>query len=322
MKLSRLEIFSTKIIGIIIAVKNLKKNLSMKNIITLIFTLFVLTGISQKTAQDRAEDVVKAHLIKTFTAEKYKSYGFEELFKVSPPRILEVESLKSKIDKLRKNNLLTDSSLKHYDSILKLKVDTIKGLKEFSYYDIKHYYVIKDAKKNHLYFTQFFLFPDGKIKDVTQLMKYEFVGKEYDWFYNYYRRNPMLPNNIRENKKCFQYLDNLLENETFNRESTMATVINTYSVISTKQFLDTTVLTRLLSMHWLKKNNDTELTINQFSDVSPILDSTETIGYKLFVKYENAGVEKVQYFEFDLNYILSNSLPVEKPFEQYFKKEK
>ena len=75
--------------------------------------------------------------------------------------------MKKKIDVLRKNNLLTDSSLKHYDSILKLKVDTIKSLKQFSYYDIKHYYVIKESDKNHLYFTQFYLYPDGKIKDVT-----------------------------------------------------------------------------------------------------------------------------------------------------------
>ncbi len=289
----------------------------MKKSIALIFICLATMGFGQQTAQDRAEELVKKHLTTVF-GEKYKSYGFETLYKVSPPRITEVENLKYKIDVLRKNNLLTDSSLKYYDSIIKLKIDTIKKNKEFSTYDISHFYVLKESGKNNLYYTQFFLTPDGKIKDINQKMNYEFVGKEYDWFYNYYRRNPMLPNNPEENKNCFLYLDNLLQNAE-KKEAAMATVINTYSVIAKKGYLDTVELPRVLSMHWLKLNNDTELIINKFSKVKPILDSTKKIGYNLFILYEKQGVEYARYFEFDINFILTGSLPVEKPFEQYFK---
>ena len=290
----------------------------MKQLFAILFILLFSFGFGQRNAQERAENAVKKHLKNTFK-EKYKSYGFETLYKVSPPRITEVENLKYKIDVLRKNNMLTDSSLKYYDSIIKLKVDTIKANKEYSTYDISHYYVIKDEGKNFLYYTQFFLTPDGKIKDVTQKMKFEFVGKEYDWFYNYYRRNPMFPENSTENKNAFLYLDNILK-ESENKEAAMATVIHTYSVISKKRYMDTVEIPKILALHWLKKNNTEPLIIEKFSEIKTISDNNEKIGYNLFILYQKQGKMYAQYFEYNTNFVLTGSLPVEKPFEKYFNK--
>ena len=160
----------------------------MKKIITVVFLLSISLGYGQYTAQDRAEKTVREHLTKSFTSEKYKSYGFEELYKTTPSEILEVEELKNKVNVLREKNLLTDSSLAYYDSLTKVKVDEVKAKKLFSTYDIKHNFVLKEGEKNTLHYYNFVLFPDGKIKDVQLLMKFEFVGSEYDWFYNYYRR--------------------------------------------------------------------------------------------------------------------------------------
>lgn len=291
----------------------------MKKLLAFLFLLSSVSGFAQDDAQGRAEQVVKEHLKSVF-GDEYKSYGFSELYKTSPARIMEVESIKSKVDVLRKNNLLTDSSLKAYENLIERKIDTIKANKEFPTYDIKHYFVVKEDKKDFLYQTQFYFYPDGKIKDLTQLMKYEFTGKEYDWFYGYYRRNPALPNDILENKKVYKYLDAMLVDPE-DPESAMATVINTYSVISTKGYLDTVNLPRILSMRWLKKNSENEIIITEFSPVSPIYIDSEKVGYKLFVKYEMQGVEYAHYFEFDIQFIMTGSLPVEKPFEPYFKKQ-
>jgi len=156
----------------------------MKKIITIVFLLNLTIGFGQYTAQDRAEKTVREHLIKSFTNEKYKSFGFEELYKTSPKEILEIEELKSKVNVLRKNNLLTDSSLSYYDSLTRVKVDAVKAKKLFSTYDIKHNFVIKEGENNTLNYYNFILYPDGKIKDVQQLMKFEFAGSEYDWFYS------------------------------------------------------------------------------------------------------------------------------------------
>ena len=289
----------------------------MKQFITLLLLFSYSLGFSQDDAQDRAENVVKKHL-KGIFGEEYKSYGFSELFKTSTPRIIEVEEIKKKVDVLRKNNLLTYSSLRAYDELIQKKIDTIKMNKEFPIYDIKHYFVVKEEKIDYLYQTQFFLFPDGKIKDLTQLMKYEFTGKEYDWFYGYYRRNPVLPNDILENNKVYKYLDAMLVNPE-DAESAMATVINTYSIISTKGYLDTVNLPRILAIKWLKKNTKDEIIITEFSEVSLIQIDSEKVGYKLFVKFEMNGIEYAQYFEFDTRFILTGSLPVEKPFSSYFK---
>jgi hypothetical protein len=290
----------------------------MKKILLFLFVLTSYLGFGQNNSQDKAENIVKKHLTSVF-GDTYKSYGFETLYKISPPRITQVEDLKYKIDVLRKNNLLTDSSLKYYDSIIKMKIDTIRLNKEFSSYELSHYYVVKDGDKNFLYYTQFILTPDGKIKDLNKKMSYEFVGKEYDWFYSYYRRNPMLPNDLKENEKCFEYLNNLLKTNE-NKEATMATVIHTYSVISRKGFLDTIELPKLLAINWLRLNNIEEFVIARFSTVKSIIDEGEKIGYNLFVEYEKDNKKQVRYFEYDMNFILTGSLPVDMPFEPYFTK--
>jgi len=72
----------------------------MRKIFTLLFILNLTLGYGQYTAQDRAEEMVKEHLIKSYTKEKYKSFGFEDLYKTTPPEILEVEELKNKVKSL------------------------------------------------------------------------------------------------------------------------------------------------------------------------------------------------------------------------------
>ena len=84
----------------------------MKKILLILFVLITVNGLSQRNAQDRAEDAVKKYLTEIFTKEKYKPFGFEPLFKITPPEIMEVDVLKMEVDELRKSNKLTDTLLK------------------------------------------------------------------------------------------------------------------------------------------------------------------------------------------------------------------
>ena len=115
----------------------------MKKILLILFVLITLNGLSQRNAQDRAEDAVKKYLTEIFTKEKYKPFGFEPLFKITPPEIMEVDVLKMEVDELRKSNKLTDTLLKEYEIKIKSKVDSVKAKKVFSTYDIKHYFVAR-----------------------------------------------------------------------------------------------------------------------------------------------------------------------------------
>ncbi|MFQ3336646.1 MAG: hypothetical protein ACI9E3_000654 [Flavobacteriales bacterium] len=294
----------------------------MRKIVTLLFILNLTLGYGQYTAQDRAEEMVKEHLITSYTKEKYKSFGFESLYKTTPPEILEVEELKNKVNVLRKNNLLTDSSLSYYDSLTNLKVEGVKAKKLFSTYDIKHSFVIKKGETNTLHFYNFVLFPDGKIKDVQQLMKFEFVGSEYDWFYNYYRRSTLLIDDIKENKNCYTYLDNLIKVDTTDRVATMETVLATHATISRYGYLDTTVVQRIVAQNWLRRNISNDIKVITYSTIEVIMDENEKIGSNIFVEYELNVLKDARYFEFDINYILRGAMTLKKPYTHYFIKKK
>ena len=290
----------------------------MKKILLILFVLITVNGLSQRNAQDRAEDAVKKYLTEIFTKEKYKPFGFEPLFKITPPEIMEVDVLKMEVDELRKSNKLTDTLLKEYEIKIKSKVDSVKAKKVFSTYDIKHYFVVKDEGVNYLYYFDFILYPDGKVKDVTKLMKYEFVNIEYDWFYSYYRRSPLIIDNTKENKDCFTYLNDLVLNDTIDRESTMATTLSTYGVISRYGFMDTTKLSRIIIQNELVREFGKEVTIIKYSQLKPVIDNGETIGYKQFVEWQKDGVNKAHYYELDLNYVIRGDLFVEAPYQKYF----
>ena len=292
----------------------------MKKLITLLFILNLGLGFGQYTAQDRAEKTVREYLIKLYTKENYKSFGFEDLYKTSPPEIMEVEELKNKVNVLRKKNLLTDSSLSYYDSLTTLKVEAVKAKKLFSTYDIKHSYVIKDGETNTLHFYNFELYPDGKIKDVEKIMKFEFVGSEYDWFYNYYRRSTLLIDDLEENKNCYTYLDNLFNEDTEDRVATLETVLATHATISRYSYLDTVVVQRIIGQNWLRRNISKEIKVITYSSIETIYEGSEKIGSNLFVEYELNGNKEARYFEFDINYIVRGSLTVKKPYIDYFKK--
>lgn len=294
----------------------------MKKIILFLFSLHTaLYGLGQYTAQERAEETVKKHLISVFTKEKYKSFGFEELYKVSPAKITEIDNLKKKVDVLRRKNLLTDSSLSYYDSLIKLKVDTVRAKKLYSTYEINHYFVVKEkGNKNVLYYYHFELFPDGKIKELEQLMKLEFVNIEYDWFYSYYRRNTLILDDAKENATCYAYLDNLIQSNTDDRESAMATVLATHGVLARYSYMDTVKLPRIIAQNWLQRNHKGQLKILNYSKIQPIYDNENKIGYKLFAEYDINGVKKAHYFEFDLNFLVRGNLIVERPYEKYFTK--
>jgi hypothetical protein len=203
-----------------------------------------------------------------------------------------------------------------------LKIEAVKSKNLFSTYDIKHSFVIKQGEKNTLHFYNFELFPDGKIKDVQQIMKFEFVGSEYDWFYNYYRRSTLLIDDAKENKNCYTYLDNLIKEDTEDRVATMETVLATHATISRYGYLDTIVVHRIIAQNWLRRNISKEIKVIEYSSIETIFDNNEKIGSNLFVEYRLKGENDARYFEFDSNYILRGSLTVKKPYINYFKKKK
>lgn len=293
----------------------------MKKILFILFVLITVNGLSQKNAQDRAEDAVKKYLTEIFSLEKYKPFGFEPLFKVTPPEIMEVNLIKTEVDSLRRKNLLTDTLLKQYEIKIKSKVDSVKAKKVFSTYDIKHYFVVKDEGINYLYYFDFILYPDGKVKDVSKLMKFEFVNIEYDWFYSYYRRAPLIIDNNEENRDYFNYLNSLVLSDTIDREATMATTLASYGVASRFGFMDTTKLSHIVIQNQLTREFGKEIKIIKYSQLKPVIDNGETIGYKLFVEWQKDSVNSAHYYELDLNYVIRGSLVVEAPYQKYFKTE-
>lgn len=290
----------------------------MKKLITLLFILNLGLGYGQYTAQDRAEKTVREYLIEIYTQEKYTSFGFEDLYKTSPPEIMEVEELKNKVNILRKKNLLTDSSLSYYDSLTRKKVEAVKAKKLFSTYDIKHSFVVNKDGINTLHFYNFQLFPDGSVKDIQQIMKYDFVGSEYDWFYKYYRRSTLLIDDLEENKNCYSYLDNLIQVDTIDRAATLEAVLATHATISRYSYLDTVVVQRIIAQNWLRRNISKNIKVTEYSNIENITEEGQKIGSNIFVEYQLNDVKNARYFEFDTNYILRGTLQVKKPYTSYF----
>jgi len=291
----------------------------MKKILLLIIAFTLSSSMfSQRTSQDRAEEAVINYLTKAYKGQKYKAYNFGELYKTSPKEIVEIESIKLKVDSLRNSNNYTIKKLSYYDSIIKVKTKIAKGKKKYSTYDINHYFVIEGkGEKNTLFQYNFTLYPNGKIKTLTKLLEHTFVSDEYDWFYHYYRRNIII-SDMKENKNTYNYIDNLLDSETQNKSAAISTVLTLVKTMYKKQYLDTTIIAQAVAKKWLLTNKPNSIA-TKTSSLKPIKDKKNTVyGYKIFVKYIENEKTKAHYFEFDLDYILRGNLVVESPFEKYF----
>ena len=289
----------------------------MKRILLLTFITLSFLANSQRTPQDRAEISVQNYIKKAFKNQTYKAYNFGELYKTTPSEIMEIESIKNKIDSLRKENKLTYSELNKYDSIILFKTKEVKQKKRYSTYDINHYFVIEKSNSvNILYQYNFTLYPNGKVKEIQKLLEREFVSDEYDWFYHYYRRNIII-SEINENKNIYNYLDELLEAETIDKNECMSTVLTMIKTLYNKQYLDTISVSTAVVKKWFLANKSL-INILKTSNLKPIKENNLVIGYKVFVKFEENNETKTLYFELDTDYITRGVLEVEKPFNKYF----
>lgn len=289
----------------------------MKHLI-LIFVFNTVTAflLAQNTPQDRAENAVINHLKTTFKDKEYHGYEFGDLYKITPPEISSLDSIKNKA-KLVNN----DSLLNYYDSLIKLKTKEIKEKKLFSTYEINHFFTLKEKFKNPvLYEYNFELFPDGKIKDAREQMEYKLTPDEYNYYYYYYMRKDLY-NDSKQNEALYNYLETLYTNETISKEAAMGTILTVAKVVYEYNVYDTILISRIEAQKWLSKNLKESYTINKYSDVNSIKDTNNIIlGYNLFVELTIKDSTEAYYFEFDYDYILRGILPVEKPFEQYFQK--
>lgn len=291
----------------------------MKHLI-LIFVFNTATAFlfAQNTPQDRAESAVVNHLKTTFKDKEYHGYEFGDLYKITPPEISSLDSIKNKAKLVNNNN---DSLLGYYDSLIKLKTKEIKEKHLFSTYEINHFFTLKEKFKNPvIYEYNFELFPDGKIKDAREQMKYQLTPDEYNYYYYYYMRKDLY-NDSKQNEALYNYLETLYTNETISKEAAMGTILTVAKVVYEYNVYDTILISRIEAQKWLSKNLKESYTINKYSDVNSIKDTNNnTLGYNLFVELTIKDSTEAYYFEFDYDYILRGILPVEKPFEQYFKK--
>lgn len=291
----------------------------MKHFI-LVFVFNTVTAFlfAQNTPQDRAESAVINHLKTTFKDKEYHGYEFGDLYKITPPEISSLDSIKNKAKLVNTNN---DSLLGYYDSLIKLKTKEIKEKQLFSAYEINHFFTLKEKFKNPvLYEYNFELFPDGKIKDAREQMKYQLTPDEYNYYYYYYMRKDLY-NDSKQNEALYNYLETLYTNETISKEAAMGTILTVAKVVYEYNVYDTILISRIEAQKWLSKNIKESYTINKYSDVNSIKDTNNnTLGYNLFIELTIKDSTEAYYFEFDYDYILRGVLPVEKPFEQYFKK--
>ncbi|MFT7010416.1 MAG: hypothetical protein ACJAWR_000417, partial [Flavobacteriales bacterium] len=139
---------------------------------------------------------------------------------------------------------------------------------------------------------------------------------------NYYRRSTLLIDDIKENKNCYTYLDNLIKVDTTDRVATMETVLATHATISRYGYLDTTVVQRIVAQNWLRRNISNDIKVITYSTIEVIMDENEKIGSNIFVEYELNGLKDARYFEFDINYILRGAMTLKKPYTHYFIKKK
>ena len=84
-----------------------------------------------------------------------------------------------------------------------------------------------------------------------------------------------LENDIKENKNCYTYLDNLIKVDTTDRVATMETVLATHATISRYGYLDTTVVQRIVAQNWLRRNISNDIKVITYSTIEVIMDENE-----------------------------------------------
>jgi hypothetical protein len=285
-------------------------------IITLLITLKFSFG--QDTPQNIAENAIMKHIEKTFSTQEYHGYEFGDLFKITPAEITEIEKLKNKSKLIDTKN---DSLVNYYNSLIKEKTKEVKAKKLYSTYEINHFFTLKEKYKNPiLQEYNFVLFPDGKIKDVNKELEFKLSADEYNYYYYYYKRKDLY-NNKEQNEKIYAYIENLYKSERINKEAAMSTLLTVSKVIYEYNVYDTVLIARIEAQKWLTKNTEGTLTINKYSSINAIIDTItkDILGYNIFAKVLQNDSIKAFYFEFDYDYILRGVLPIETPFEQYFK---
>lgn len=304
----------------------------MRRKFSIILSILILTSTSfaqfygRNSSQKKAENATITYLSDLFKESTYVPYSFGDLVKVTPKQILEVEDLKRKKDSLYK----VDSSHAELPPLLSNidnKLAYIKANKLHSTYEIDHFYTVqKTDNKPTLYHSLFTLYPDGQMKEVSNLLIYPFIENEEDYYYHYHKRYPLVVetnlNDKQYNLQTYAFLDGLYLNEPTSKEAAMSTILSTVQIITSTGFYDTTLIAQLSASKYIKKERKLTLIdkIN-FSNVNQLKDSNDNIiGYKLFVIFVNESKEdEMLYFEFDYNYVIRNVLAVEPPYEPYLK---
>ncbi len=295
-------------------------------LILLILTLNLLSAISfsQKTPGEKAEDAISKYLTEQFKDKSYKAYYFGDLVKITPSEIISLDSLKHAVDSLQRRGKLNDSLTDLYDLQMKEKLKKIRSNKLFPTYEMDHFFVIREPfKEEILYHTLFTLYPDGKVKDIDNILTYELTDEEHDNYYHYYRKYALYKNkplNHPDNNKTYQYLENLYLNELDDKKAAFSTVLSVVECMRKTGMYDTVYIAQNQASKHLNTIVDVEFSELTYSKITPIkLDSNSTLpdGYNMFVRVKNKD-EKAYYFEFDYDYIIRGVLPVKEPFDSYF----
>jgi hypothetical protein len=224
------------------------------------------TTTTPKSQQDKAELFVEQHVLKQFsTLGEYKPYRFGQLYVLKPLEIEERDNLldlKTKLPSLKDHyGAKLDSVIAANDSAIARKQRYIKANRIHVTYEISHVFKVSNAQsgKRTLYEYLFYLLPNGKVKNVSQVMEVDLTSKEDDWFYYYIMQYPLFNLNDKEaeqklNAKIYTHFNAALTNESGDKGDLLKAILGIVAHIKEKGNMDPNHLGKASVAKWMSSN--------------------------------------------------------------------
>ncbi len=268
----------------------------------------------------------------------YTSYSFGQLYSLKPKEIVELDQLilvRKKLPEMSDNyGSKLDSVLIATDTLIARKKREIRLKKIHHTYEINHMFTIKPEKGSlKLYEFTFFLYPNYKVKDVSQKLNTELNAEETDLFVYFIEQYPLIENDnddfaANENKRTYEMLTNAVLDAGDQKEKIIHQVLRIVKHIRKNNVFDPDLFCATLVKEWISehetyKNNYRPALFTRLkeSNANNSERASSNLMYHKF-KYQpksSSMTEVVISFEFDPNYLPIEIIEYQKEYDKFFK---
>lgn len=296
--------------------------------------------VVEPSPQERAQNNVEEYIKKKFgTSLTYKNYNFGELFRIKKAeqkQLDELVELRNLVPEMKNHyGNKTDSVLAHYDTLIAQKQREIKAKNIKSDYIISHVFTMKKSSgEGSVYETDFILNDQLEVKDLRMKMAVELDKDDFDWFYYFFQKYPLFNSgdydkDVAMSNNLYDYYNNRLAFLKDGKDEFLKTALRVTRIVHKTKKFDPNVICGFVVMKKLdeRKNCENYRPV-KFTTAEEIKVKTTTndslIGYKIMHKFtcqsKSTDLEtKAVYAELDPYFVPAGIIPVESPFDKYFK---